>query len=262
MKKILKISAWSLFVIGTMVLLSFVDANYEAIACDSPVIKIDKTNGHDFVTEEAVLGKMSDMGYSFNNQTLGDIEIDRIEKALLDMPGVKTVEVYTYNSGVVQIEIEQRKPIARVIMKGGLVSFYLDEDGKKMPLSDIYVARVPIFNGEIKELRNNYSLEEIYANDSLKEMSVLDDIYEVALLLKDNEFMQAQVVQVYVNKRNEMEMIPRVGNHRILFGDAENADLKFIKLTKFYTEVIEPKELNLYDTLNIKYINQIICSKR
>ncbi len=30
----------------------------------------------------------------------------------------------------------------------------------------------------------------------------------------------------------------------------------------FYTEAIEPKELNLYDTLNIKYINQIICSKR
>jgi len=102
----------------------------------------------------------------------------------------------------------------------------------------------------------------LYENDSLKAISVLDDIYEVAQLLEENEFMRAQIVQIYFNKDNEMEMIPRVGNHRILFGDAKDAEIKFKKMTRFYTEVINPKELNLYDTLNIKYINQIICSKR
>lgn len=262
MKKVLKISAWSLFAIGTLVLLSFVDANYEAIDCNSPVINIDKSNGHDFVTEESVLEKMNDMGYSFDGQLFGDIEVARIEQALLDMPGVKTAQVFKYNSGAVQIEIDQRKPIARVIIKGGLVSFYLDAAGEKMPLSDDYVARVPIFNGEIKEAKNAYSVNELYENDSLKEISVLDDIYEIALLFETNAFMKAQIVQVYFNKQLEMEMIPRVGNHRILFGNAENAEIKFKKLTKFYTEVIEPKELNLYDTINSKYINQIICSKR
>jgi len=262
MKKILKISAWSLFVIGTMALLGFVDGNYEAITCTSPVITIDKSNGHDFVTEDLVLEKMNDMGYSFDNQLMGDIEIDRIEQSLLDMPGVKNAEVFKYNSGVVQIDITQRKPIARVIMKGGLISFYLDENGEKMPLSDNYVAKVPVFNGEIKESRNKHSIDELNENDSLKAISVLDDIYEVAQLFEVNEFMRAQIVQVYFNNDNEMEMIPRVGNHRILFGDSKNADIKFKKMTRFYTEVINPKELNLYDTLNIKYINQIICSKR
>lgn len=262
MKKILKISGWSLFVIGAMLLVGFVDGDYEAITCTNPEIHIDKSNGHDFVTEELVLEKMSDMGYSFNNQLMGDIEIDRIEKSLLDMPGVKNAEVFKYNSGVVQIDITQRKPIARVIMKGGLISFYLDEKGEKMPLSDNYVAKVPVFNGEIKEARNRNSVSELYENDSLKAISVLDDIYEVAQLLEANEFMRAQIVQVYINQDNEMEMIPRVGNHRILFGDSKDADIKFKKMTRFYTEVINPKELNLYDTLNIKYINQIICSKR
>ena len=258
----MKISAWSLFVIGAMLLVGFVDSDYEAITCTSPKINIDKSNGHVFVTEELVLEKMSDMGYSFTNQLMGDIEVDRIEKALLNMPGVKNAEVFKFNSGIVQIDITHRKPIARVIMKGGLISFYLDESGKKMPLSDYYVAKVPIFNGEIKEARNRYSVNELYQNDSLKAISVLDDIYEVAQLFEENKFMRAQIVQIYFNQDKEMEMIPRVGNHRILFGDSKDADIKFKKITRFYTEVINPKELNLYDTLNIKYINQIICSKR
>ena len=261
MKKILKISAWSLFVIGAMLLVGFVDGDYEYITCTSPEINIDKSNGHDFVTEELVLEEMSNMGYSFTNQLMGDIEIDRIEKSLLNMPGVKNAEVFKFNSGIVQIDIKQRKPIARVIMKGGH-SFYLDETGEEMPLSEHYVAKVPIFNGEIKEAIKRYSINELYKNDSLKAISVLDDIYEVAQLFEENKFMRAQIVQIYFNQENEMEMIPRVGNHRILYGDSKDADIKFKKMTRFYTEVINPKELNLYDTLNIKYINQIICSKR
>jgi len=261
-KKILKISAWSLFVIGAMLLVGFVDGDYKAITCTSPEINIDKSNGHGFVTEELVLEEMRNMGYSFTNQLMGDIEVDRIEKALLNMPGIKNAEVFKFNSGVVKIDITQRKPIARVIMKGGLISFYLDETGEKMPLSEHYVAKVPIFNGEIKEGRNGYSIKELYENDSLKAISELDDIYEVAQLFEKNKFMSAQIVQIYFNQDQEMEMIPRVGNQRILFGDSKDADIKFKKITRFYTEVINPKELNLYDTLNSKYINQIICSKR
>ena len=147
MKKILKISAWSLFILGTMLLVGFVDADYKAITCSRVEINIDKSNGYGFVTEELVLEEMSNMGYSFANQLMGDIEVDRIEKSLIDMPGVKNAEVFKYNSGVVKIDITQRKPIARVIMKGGLIGFYLDEAGEKMPLSDVYVAQVPIFNG-------------------------------------------------------------------------------------------------------------------
>lgn len=262
MKKVLKISAWSLFVISAMLLVGFVDGDYKAIACARPEINIDKSNGHGFVTEELVLEEMSNMGYSFTNQLMGDIEVDRIEKSLLNMPGVKNAEVFKFNSGVVKIDITQRTPIARVIMKDGLISFYLDETGHKIPLSDHYVAKVPIFNGEIKEGRNGYSVNELYENDSLKAVSVIDDIYKVALLFDENKFMNAQIVQTYFNQDKEMEMIPRVGNQRILFGDSKDAEIKFKKLTRFYTEVINPKELNLYDTLNIKYINQIICSKR
>ncbi len=259
----LKISGWSLFAIGILVLLGFANIEYSDKECSKANVSISKETGHDFVTEEAILSKLNDIGYTFEGQRMRDIEIDHIEKSIAQLPGVKSTEVYKFNDGTVNIEIEQRRPVARVISSDGLMSYYIDDEGGLMPLSEDYIAKVPVFNGSIHVSRiDEITVGEIEASDSLQKVYVLEDIYKVAMQLDKNEFMSSQVVQVYVNPKKEFEMIPRVGNHRILFGGSNDAELKFRKLEKFYTEVIEPKELNLYDTLNIKYKNQIICSKR
>ena len=36
---------------------------------------------------------------------------------------------------------------------------------------------------------------------------------------------------------------------------------KLNKIKLFYTKGPDPKELNLYDTLNVMYNDQIVCSK-
>lgn len=262
MKRIAKITSWVLFLVGAIVLLAFADSNYDKIDCDSPVIIVDKSTGHDFVTKAMVVQRMNDIGYNFNGQSLGDIDVNRIERDLLNMPGVKSVEAYKSTDGVITIEVQQRRPIARVISKNGSVSYYVDSEGNVMPLSKDYVAKVPVFNGEIGDARVCESVSLIEQVDSLAETCMLDDIFRVAKALDKDEFMTAQIVQVYINKQHEMELIPRVGNQRILFGDASDANLKVKKLNKFYTETIPPKELNLYDTINVKYVNQIICSKK
>ena len=64
--------------LGAMLLVGFVDADYKAINCSRAEINIDKSNGYGFVTEELVREEMSNMGYSFTNQLMGEIEVDRI----------------------------------------------------------------------------------------------------------------------------------------------------------------------------------------
>ena len=39
------------------------------------------------------------------------------------------------------------------------------------------------------------------------------------------------------------------------------SEKKFKKIKLFYTEGPSPKELNLYDTLNVMFNDQIVCSK-
>lgn len=264
MKKVLKIGGWSLFGIGVMVMLFFVNAGYNNVATKKPEIQIVKPGGHNFVTEEKVLEVMNDLGYSFDGQSLGEIDLDRIENEVKAIPGVKDVQAYEYSNGVVKLDIEQQLPIARVILKGGKMGCYIDVEGNVIPLSQDYIAKVPVFTGYIYEPYNQIpNISEINVSDSISALHVLDEIYQLALEINNDEFLAAQILQVYVNEEEEFELIPRVGNHRILFGGINDCQDKFFRLKYFYTEAeMDVKELNLYDTLNLKYKDQIIGSKR
>lgn len=264
MKKALQIGGWSIFVLGVFVLLFFVNAGYDDIETQEPQITIIKPGNHNFVTDEKVKAVMNDLGYSFHDQSLGEIELERIEQEVKMIPGVKEVQAYKYSNGVVKLDIEQQLPVARVILKGGKMGCYIDAEGEIIPLSEDYIAKVPVFSGYIYEPYNDIpSVSEITENDSISELHVIDEIHTLALALNQDEFLAAQILQVYVNEKEEFELIPRVGNHRVLFGGIEDYEDKLFRLKYFYTEAdFDVKELNVYDTLNLKYKDQIVGSKR
>ena len=157
-----------------------------------------------------------------------------------------------------EIKVEQRKPIARIFNRNGY-SVYIDDKGKTMQTSEFYTARVPVINGFV----NIKSGEELSAltNDSLKNETLLDELYELTTYIRGNEFLKAQIEQIYVEKNGEIILIPKVGNQEIIFGKVEEIEKKFKKLLLFYKEGINPNNLNLYKTINLKFDNQIVCKK-
>lgn len=263
MKNGIKILSWSAFTLVVLILLVFVDISYSAIPCAVPSIQISKEGGHHFITDESVVDQLSNIGYSFEGQSFNDIEVERIEKVISETPGVKDVDVYKLNNGELSLEINQSRPIARIITNSGLVSFYLDEEGNTMPLSKTYIARVPVFSGEIY-YDNNVVLNatQVLANDSLRNIHTIDDIYLVAKAIDESELIKLQTLQVFVNRKTEFEITPRVGRNRLMLGSSEKIEDKLARLDQFYTTVIKPKELNNFDTISVKYNNQIVCSKR
>ena len=262
MKKWFKILGWGLFVLVSGVLLSFVNSNYDKLPISKLIVKIDKSNGHSFITENQVVNFLNDKGIVIDNMHKEQLDIEEIESYLQNFSAAKNVEVYCYNNGELHIEIEQRNPIARVLNQNGYLSYYLDEEGKVMSLCDTYVARVPVFSGYIKYGDHYRSIHDLSVKDP--EDQKLDEIYCLAKIINKDKFLKSQIVQVYVNKKGEYEMIPSVGNQRILFGNIKNAEKKFNRLKSFYTNQnsINAKELNIYDTLNLMYNHQIVCSKK
>ena len=130
--------------------------------------------------------------------------------------------------------------------------------GFLMPLCSTYVAKVPLFSGDITlpESINIFSLPV------LNKLQIIKKIYEMSQLINNDSFLKSQIVQIHINNNGYFELIPRIGNQRILFGMPENMEKKFKKLKCFYTNGPSAKEFNLYDTLNVMYNDQIICSKR
>jgi cell division protein FtsQ len=264
LKQIAKIAGWISFGCTVIVLLAFAGNRYTTVRSTEPIIEIVKPGNHSFVTEEKVLAVLNDLGYAFGEQSLGEIELQHIEEELEQIPGVDFTEVYKYNSGTVKIFIQQQLPIARIIYNDGLTGNYVDDEGRFIPMSDEYVAKVPVFTGNIYPLTEDIlTVQQITDNDSLKWSTIVDDLFFLATELNKDEFFQAQIVQIFVNNRFEFEMIPRVCNHRILFGGIDDMESKLARLKTFYTtDQLDVKELNLYDTINVKYANQVVATNK
>ena len=139
--------------------------------------------------------------------------------------------------------VTQKEPLVRVQNKWGK-SYYLDIEGKPFPLSRSYTQRLMVANGNII--------------DSV-DVAVVS---KVAKYIHQNEFWNAQIMQLHINENKEIELIPRVGNHIILLGSEEEMEAKFEKMMLFYQKGVQQTGWNQYSIINLKYKNQLVCVKR
>jgi len=257
-KKIGKIFFWILILSGWIVLSGFVSNYYQFIKLKNVQINFIDDNLHEFITKSQVNSMLSLMGIVEKVTLKNEIDLSHIEEKLLNHSAINSAEVYFNNNGNLQVNIKKRTPIARFVSPVYEKNFYIDDNGFLMPLCSTYVSRVPIFSGKI----NLPERLNLYILDSLHKSPDFQKIYKMSKLINNDSFLKSQIVQIHINNNGYFELIPRIGNQRILFGSIENMEKKFKKINLFYKNGPQPKDLNKYDTLNVLYENQIICSKR
>jgi cell division protein FtsQ len=142
-------------------------------------------------------------------------------------------------------------------------SYYLDKEGSVMPTSDNYTARVPVASGFIMEKQYDMQQHNVVAmSDSLKKLSCLDDLFELAIFIRNDEFWKAQIQQIRVESNGELTLIPTVGDHHILLGRTDKMEQKFKKLLLFYKKGLNTTGWDQYSSINLKYKDQVICTKK
>ena len=86
-------------------------------------------------------------------------------------------------------------------------------------------------------------------------------LYKLAKYIRSDKFLNATIEQIYVNNSNEFELIPKTGKHFIEFGDTNNMKKKFDNLIVFYKDGLKRVGWDKYKKVNLKYLNQVVCSK-
>lgn len=265
LKKILIICTWVILVSGLIVALGFVTKEQANLRCKEPHITVAADSLNSFVDREDIITLLKDRGDSIINQPMSTVDVSELENVLNSHVAISKAEVYMSVDGEVSIEVRQRRPVIR-IFNWNNESYYIDEEGRLMPLSDKYTARVPIANGYIAEPYSQlykFTIKDIENDSVAKANSVLDDLYELAMFINKDPFWSAQVEEIYVNKDRELEIIPLVGDHRIVFGDASDMDEKFRKLRIFYEEGLSTTGWwNNYSVINLKFKDQVVCTKK
>jgi cell division protein FtsQ len=260
-QKILVFTAWSITVVSILTLLGFANNALDEKPCNNIEVSIDNIDEHDFVKNDDVFAMLKEKNKKLKGEALGKIDVASLERMFNAHSHIANAEVYKTIGGAIKINITTKRPIARIINYKG-ESFYLDEDGYLMRWSSNYTANLPVFTGDIYEsydvcYKINYSRADI--NDSLLIKNNLFGIYCLAKYLDSNEFWKAQIEQIYVGK--EVELVPLAGSHIIVFGNFQDIDEKMNKLLVFYQHGLNKVGWNIYETINIKYKNQIVCTR-
>ena len=193
-----------------------------------------------FITEEAVNKLLIQNEDSITAVPKEALDLNGLETALKSNPMIKTAEVYLSVNGQVKADIEQRRPIARVLTNA---SYYIDEDGLFMPLSENRTARVPLVTGDI--LKND-----------------LKNVYRIARKIQSDEFLRLHVVEIIQHSNRSISLKFREMDFEIVLGELDKLDGKINNLKAFYQKAKKDNALKTYKKVNLTYENQVVCTKK
>ncbi|MDC3252622.1 hypothetical protein OAU25_00040 [Crocinitomicaceae bacterium] len=264
MKRWLKISIGSIFGIGLIVVIYMTQQVQDALILSVPDIKIHVDDEHVFITEKEVLELLRFEALIFDGQRKDQLDAEAVESYLKTISQVRDVKVYLLIGSQWKIDIDMRKPIARIYNKWGQ-TYYLDDEGNMMEISSQHAARLLVVTGEIPDHFGQESLAQIINNDSLKSIRKLDDIYWISNYVCNDPFFRSLIGQVHFKKNGDFVLIPLVGDQKIVFGSAYSetqVSKKFEKLRVFYNEGMPYEGWGKYSEISLKYEDQIVCKRK
>ena len=221
--------------------------------CHQVEVKILDKDKNRLVSEEEILSILRNEFGELTGRERSSLNLDQMETTLNRRSAIRKSEIYCKANGDVQVEVTQLSPILRINGKNG--DFFADENGYLFPYAKDVSSFVPVLSGHL-----DFNLKKDYRGlYSGKDSARISGLLHIARRINENPFWRAQIQQLYVDRNQDLILIPRIGNQTIVFGDFENIDGKFDKMNAFYKAIVPNEGWNKYSTVNVKYRNQIIC---
>ena len=214
----------------------------EGQLCEGVKLEISDSLKTGFMTSRDIISTLAKKGLDPTGKPLDEVSLSAMESALEASQLIASCECYKTINGYVMVKVECRRPILRVISDKG-DSFYIDTEGEvigHIP-GAVYV---PVATGNITR---TFAQKELYA---------------LAQYLQEKALWNAQIEQIHVTPRLEIELIPRVGNHIIEFGAPGDYAEKFDKLEAFYKKGLNEVGWDRYSRISVAYDNQVVGTKR
>ena len=227
--------------------------NMPSQVCKQVNITLLDSASNRFVSKNEVLEIIEGFSGKSIGQPVEKINTHLIEKLLDQRSAIKKSQVSVTRSGNLNIDITQRKPVLRIQSQNG--GFYVDETQYIFPLASSFTSYVPIVSGHIP-----FTLNAEHRGMALEDDGHwMPQILELGNYLSNDPFWSAQIEQIYVDAKGEIILSPRIGSHKIFFGDLTDIETKFNKLYTFYKHIIPAEGWDKYSSVDLKYKDRIIC---
>lgn len=182
-------------------------------------------------------------------QRVKDVDREAVAQAAAQVPYLKDVTASVSVSGNVVVRAAQRRPVARLFY--GASELYFDSEGAMMPVSRIGDCNVLVAGGDF---------EEPLRLDSLNSQTAA--LVKVADFLDREKKYGEMIDQIYIERDGDIMMVPKLGDHIVELGDAENLDSKFANMLNFYRKGMPRAGWDTYSMISLKFEGQVVCKKK
>ena len=198
-------------------------------------------NSAPFIKQETVNKLLIENNRDVKSIGKDKLDLNKLENALNAHEMIEKSDVFVSIDGALKAVVKQKTPIARFI--DGDNSFYIDYKGNRMPLSQNFTARVPLISGEINK-KNSEKIAELFR------------------IIYDDEFLKKNIIGVQIMPNGSLKMLNRNYNYEIDFGGTLRMNAKFNNYKVLFQKAVLDSSLNKYKTIDLRFAQQVICTKK
>ena len=250
--KIMQTTIWVALGCGVIVLLVAAIHKEDKQKCTGLNVVIKGVSNNFFVDKNDILTALNQyVDGSPVGKSVSLFNLENLENDLQKNIWVKQAQIFFDNNAALQVIVTEREPVARVFTSTG-TTFYIDSACSMLPLSEKYSARLPVFT--------NFPSDKTVLTKA--DSTLLKDISIISIAIQKNPFWMAMIEQIDISMNRTFELIPKIGNSIITFGDAANTIEKLNRLLLFYKQVLVKCGWDYYSAISVQYTNQVVAKRK
>ena len=152
---------FSIFLLLILISFSFKKQSFKY--CSINKINISQQQNK-FLSSDIIINYLDSLSIYPSLTRLDSISLHYIESSLSSHPLVKEANVFSDINGLIDIDLTSRNPIARI---RSAQEYYVDDEGKEMPLSSQYSSRVLVVLGDLTYIDTSI-ISRVNNNESVK----------------------------------------------------------------------------------------------
>lgn len=213
----------------------------EEALCEGVDITVDNKDSMIIVSEQFVQDILDENQIQPKGLPLKETNLDSLRTLLEKSPYISQALCnYNANSHLC-IDVKPLRPILHVMDDKGR-SYYTDTTGVFMPVGDI-------------------NLDVCIATGHVQKSTIKEKLIPLVWYISQDEFWSDEVMQIDVAKNDEITLIPRHGEHRMLLGSIDRFEEKLANMRLFYEKGFPQVGWNKYELIDLRFKGQVVAKK-
>ncbi len=205
-------------------------------------------------------------GYSGN---IHDVYKAQVEEVAAEMKRIETKNIYPLYQKRIEVREELRKVNSRYIGRRFGESRKVFEQKvielKERNSKDRAILQRQLHYIEV-EIKAEERKQKVFADKQKKLEKKYEDFINLIIfvnIVENDKFWGSEIVQIVASETTNgelrLELIPRSGDHTIIFGSPYDVEERLDNAKRFYREVLPNEGWGEFKSINVEYKNQIVC---